>query len=258
MVLEPASLAWTATLITLALTTQYVSGVIGMGYGTILTPALILLGVNPLDAVSSVVVSQLVGNSVLSVMHHRFGNADLKPGSKESKRALILGVSGVVGPLAAVLLMLHMPVNFLKAYVAVLMLLMSVLVVLGRRLRVKYSTKKLFLIAAIASFNKGLTGGGYGPVVTAGQLILGMNPKSAVAVTSMAEFITEVTAVTLYGLAGLLNPALIIPMTAGTVLSAPLVAKTVKVAPNTTLRKAMVVGMTFLALAVLAKALTVL
>ena len=255
---EPASLAWTATLITLALTTQYVSGVIGMGYGTILTPVLILLGVNPLNAVSSVVVSQLVGNSVLSLMHHRLGNADLRPGGEESKRAIILGVSGVVGPFAAVLLMLRMPASLLKAYVAILMLSMSVLVVLSRRVRAKYSTKKLFLIAAIASFNKGLTGGGYGPVVTAGQLILGINPKSAVAVTSMAEFITEVTAVTLYGLTGLLNPALIVPMTAGTVLSAPLVAKTVKVAPNTTLRRVMAAGMTLLALAVLVKALAVL
>ncbi|RLF27648.1 MAG: hypothetical protein DRN14_05135 [Thermoplasmata archaeon] len=256
--LEPASLAWTATLIALALTTQYVSGVIGMGYGTILTPVLILLGVNPHDAVSSVVVSQLVGNSVLSLMHHRFGNADLRPGGEESRRAMILGVSGIVGPFAAVFLMLRMPANLLKAYVAILMLSMSVLVVLSRRVRVKYSTKKLFLIAVIASFNKGLTGGGYGPVVTTGQLILGINPKSAVAVTSMAEFITEVTAVTLYGFAGLLNPALIVPMTAGTVLSAPLVAKTVKVAPNTTLRRVIAAGMTFLALAVLVKALAML
>ncbi len=257
MLLEPVSLAWTATLITLALVTQYVSGVIGMGYGTILTPVLILLGVDPLNAISSVVASQLAGNSVLSLMHHRFGNADLRPGGEESRRAIILGVSGIVGPLVAVILMLHMPVNLLKAYVAILMLSMSALVVLSRRVRVKYSTKKLFLIAAIASFNKGLTGGGYGPVVTAGQLILGVDPKSAVAVTSMAEFITEATAVTLYGLAGLLNPALIAPMTAGTVLSAPLVAKTVKVAPNTTLRKVIAAGMTFLALAVLVKALTV-
>ena len=258
MLPEPASIAWTATLITLALTTQYVSGVIGMGYGTILTPVLILLGINPLNAVSSVVVSQLVGNSVLSIMHHRFGNADLRPGGEESRRAIILGISGIVGPLLAVALMLHMPVNFLKAYVAVLMLSMSALVVLSKRVRAKYSTKKLFLIAAVASFNKGLTGGGYGPVVTAGQLILGINPKSAVAVTSMAEFLTEVTAVILYGAAGLLNPALIAPMIAGTVLSAPLVAKTVKVAPNTALRKVMAVGMTLLALAVLAKAFTVL
>ncbi len=258
MTLEPASLAWTATLITLALATQYVSGVIGMGYGTILTPTLILLGVNPLYAIPSVVVSQLVGNSVLSIMHHRFGNANLRPGGEESRRAVMLGVSGMVGPLIAVTLMLHMPVNLLKAYVAVLMLSMSVLVALSRRVRVRYSTKKLFFIAVIASFNKGLTGGGYGPVVTAGQLILGVNPKSAVAVTSMAEFITEVTAVALYGFAGLLNPALIAPMTVGTLLSAPLVAKTVKVAPNTTLRKAMAAGMTFLALAVLAKTLAML
>jgi len=251
--MEPATLAWILTLTVLALGTQYVSGVVGMGYGTILTPTLILLGVNPLNAVSSVVTSQLIGNSMLSIMHHRLGNADLRPGKEDFRRALILGLSGFLGPIIAVALMLRMPSNILKAYIVALMLSMSALVVLSRRFRVKYSTKKLFLIAMIASFNKGLTGGGYGPIVTAGQLVLGINPRSAVAVTSMAEFITEVTAVVLYGVAGLLNPVLIVPMTAGTLLSAPLVARTVSITPCSTLRKVVVTAMVVLAATVLVK-----
>ncbi len=245
----------TIELAVLAFTTQYLSGVIGMGYGTILTPVLILLGFNPLNAISSVVLSQLIGNSILSLMHHRLGNADFSRHGVEARRALTIGLVGALGPVLAVMVMLNIPTNALKTYIAALMIVMSILTVISGKLRVRYSDRKLIVIALIASFNKGLTGGGYGPVVTTGQMILGVNPKSAVAVTSLAEFIAEVTAVTLYGLTGMLNPTLFIPMVIGTVASAPLIARTVKIVPNRTLRGAISTGMTALAIALLFRAL---
>jgi len=42
-------------------------------------------------------------------------------------------------------------------------------------------------VGLISSFNKGLSGGGFGPVVTSGQIIAGNNPKGAVAATTLAE-----------------------------------------------------------------------
>ncbi len=244
-----------ALLAALAFVTQYVSGVIGMGYGTILTPALILIGVNPLNAVSSVVISQLVGNSFLALLHHKAGNADFRARSPDSRKALLLGLSGVFGPVAAVFLLLNIPKEALKIYIASLMILMVVLVRVSGRFRLRYSTKKLFAIALLASFNKGLTGGGYGPIVTTGQLMLGLRPKSAIAITSLAEFLTEVTAVALYALTGLLQPTLFLPMVLGTVASAPLVARTVKVASNSALRRGVMTGATAIAAAILLKAL---
>ena len=42
-------------------------------------------------------------------------------------------------------------------------------------------------VGIVSAFNKGLTGGGFGPVVTSGQIISGQNNKGAVGVTTLAE-----------------------------------------------------------------------
>ena len=41
--------------------------------------------------------------------------------------------------------------------------------------------------STIASFNKGTSGGGYGSVVTGGQLPAGVDGENAVGITSIAE-----------------------------------------------------------------------
>lgn len=42
-------------------------------------------------------------------------------------------------------------------------------------------------VGILSAFNKGLTGGGFGPVVTAGQVISGQDHKGAIGVTTLAE-----------------------------------------------------------------------
>ena len=50
-----------------------------------------------------------------------------------------------------------------------------------------YRPGKMFGFAALAGFNKGIGGGGYGPVVTIGGLISGVPVKSMLAVTAISE-----------------------------------------------------------------------
>lgn len=82
----------------------------------------------------------------------------------------------------------------------------------------------------VASFNKGMSGGGYGPVVTGGQVLSGVEGKSAVGITSLAEGLTCLVGV----IAELLvskNPVdwkLAPFIIAGAVLSVPLSAKSGK------------------------------
>jgi len=42
-------------------------------------------------------------------------------------------------------------------------------------------------IGILSAFNKGLSGGGFGPVVTAGQIMAGQDYKGAIGVTTFAE-----------------------------------------------------------------------
>ena len=74
-----------------------------------------------------------------------------------------------------------------------------------------------------------MSGGGYGPVVTGGQLLSGVSGKNAVGITSLAEGITCAVGVMSYFLIkGNVNWRLAPFLVTGGVLSVPLSALTVK------------------------------
>ncbi len=82
----------------------------------------------------------------------------------------------------------------------------------------------------IASFNKGISGGGYGPVVVGGQMLSGINEKNAVAITSLAEGLTCIVGVIVFLLTkGATNWILAPYLVIGAVLSVPLAAFSVKI-----------------------------
>jgi uncharacterized membrane protein YfcA len=85
------------------------------------------------------------------------------------------------------------------------------------------------ILGAVAAFNKGLSGGGYGPLVTSGQVVSGMSPKRAVAITSVAESWTCVVGLAAYlFFHGELDWSLAVPMTLGATLSVPIATLTVQ------------------------------
>jgi len=65
-----------------------------------------------------------------------------------------------------------------------------------------FSWLRLLFLGSIASFNKELSGGGYGPVVTSGQILTGVDARAAIGITSFAEGITCIAAVLTYTLSG--------------------------------------------------------
>ena len=90
---------------------------------------------------------------------------------------------------------------------------------------------KVSILGVIASFNKGMSGGGYGPIVTGGQILSGVEGKSAVGITSLAEGLTCLVGVITYILVSknLVDWKLAPWITAGVVFSVPLSAKSVKI-----------------------------
>lgn len=96
-----------------------------------------------------------------------------------------------------------------------------------------------FSLGLLASFNKGISGGGYGPVVTGGQLLAGVDGKNAIGITSLAEGLTCVVGVLMYwihpqDIDWRLAPWLCI----GALLSVPFSAWTVRAIKTTRLRLA--------------------
>lgn len=233
---------------------EYMDSTLGMGYGTTLTPVLLLFGFSPLQIVPAVLLSELISGLLAGFFHHKEGNVNLKPktadpviiakslrnlGYIESfkrgiplhlKIALLLAICSIVGTVAAVFVAVNIPKFWLKLYIGVLVFAMGIVVLICLNKDFKFSWGKITSLGLIASFNKGMSGGGYGPVVTGGQILSGVEGKSAVGITSLAEGLTCLVGVITYSLV-MKNPLdwkfapfIII----GAVLSVPLSAKSVK------------------------------
>ncbi len=242
------------TIIIVAFLCEYMDSTLGMGYGTTLTPVLLLLGYSPMQVVPAVLLSELITGLMAGIFHHRAGNVNFKPkttnfslivhklkalGYIESARrglplhlkvALLLAMCSVVGTVAAVLIAVKIPKFWLKFYIGCLVLSMGIIIIICLNKDFKFSWKKITSLGLIASFNKGMSGGGYGPVVTGGQVLSGVEGRSAVGITSLAEGLTCLVGIITYFLIAKnaidwkLAPVII----AGAVFSVPLSAISVK------------------------------
>ncbi|MEM1588963.1 MAG: TSUP family transporter [Candidatus Bathyarchaeia archaeon] len=190
-------------------------------YGTLLSPLLIVAGFKPLHVVPSILVSQAIGGFSASMFHNRLKNAIFNLTSRDSKVVFIVTSVGVLMTFVAVSIAVVIPTVFLKLYIGLLVISMGILIIARKRFR--FSWKKIGLIGVISSFNKGLSGGGFGPIVTCGQVAVGRNPKESVGATTLAEAPICIAAFLIYVLRGVsLNFGLIIPMCLGAAAAGPL------------------------------------
>ncbi len=219
-------------IILLAFVCELVDSSLGMGYGTTLTPILLALGYQPLEIVPAILFSEFVTGLFAGIFHHEFGNVNLKPGSRDFKIMLVLSSLSVLGVLLAVSIAINVAAWVIKLYTGLLVLTMGVLILLNSKREVPFSWQRIAGLGFIAAFNKGITGGGYGPVVTGGQVLAGVRGRNAVGIASLAEGITSMVGVTIYLLSGApvlwhLAPSLLV----GAVLSVPLAALVVSRIP---------------------------
>jgi len=124
------------------------------------------------------------------------------------------------------------------------------------RRRPRYRPGHLIALGAVAAFNKGLSGGGYGPLVTSGQVVSGLSPKKAVAITSLAESLTCLVGLVAYLILGkAMDWNLAVPLTAGALLSVPIATLTVRRLPERAMRASVGVATVLLGLLFLARIL---
>ncbi len=219
------------TVIVLAFICEFIDSTLGMGYGTTQTPILLLMGFDPLQIVPAVLLSELFTGISAGLAHHNIGNVDLKPGSLHFRIFLVLSICSIFGVLIAVLITVNTPKIILKTYIGVLVLTIGVvmLITIKRRKTHLFSWKKIAGLGILASFNKGISGGGYGPIICGGQILSGVEGKNAVGVTSFAEGLTCFVGVlaflfTVNSIDWILAPSLI----TGAMLSVPAAALAVK------------------------------
>jgi len=201
----------------------------GGGYGTILSPMLLMLGFAPLDVVPAILISQLIGDFLSAFFHHEFKSVDLSFHSKMFKMAGVLAALGSLGSILSVILAINLPKVYLSMYIGAIVFAAGALTLLFLNKQLNFSWHRLMAIGFIAAFNKGLSGGGYGPLLTSGQIISGVDSKGAVAVTSLAEGIVCIVAALTYMVTGRsFDWALVTTLSIGVALSAPVSAFIIK------------------------------
>jgi uncharacterized protein len=212
-------------IIILAFICELVDSSLGMGYGTTLTPILLALGFEPLQIVPAVLASESLTGVLAGFFHHEFGNVNLKPGTRDSKVALLIIGSSIVGVLISTTLAINLPSWAVKLYIGLLVFGLGVFILINRHRDYSFSWLRIGGLGWLAAFNKGISGGGYGPVVTSGQVLSGIRGRNAVGITSLAEGITSIVGFAIYWFSGAaLDTTLLVSLAAGAVLSVPLSA----------------------------------
>jgi uncharacterized membrane protein YfcA len=225
-------------LVALAFGAGFLDTALGMGYGTVLGPLLLAAGYRLPEVVPALLLSQVTAGLVGARFHHANGNATFSRDSLHLRVAAVLVAAGLAGGLVGPWVAWHVGEGPVRAYMAAMIVLLGAWLLVGCTAR-RFSWARLVVLGAVASVNKGLTGGGYGPVVAGGQIVSGLDPKAAVAVTNLAEAVVSVAAVASYAwwFPGWWRWELVLAVTGGAVLAVPLAARAVRQASPGGLRR---------------------
>jgi hypothetical protein len=147
-------------------------------------------------------VSEAITGLISGGVHHELKNASfsVRPLNDETRMMLLMGGVGAVASVVSIVLTyfaLTIPDVYIETYVSVLVLAMGLIGLLRARLvtTIEYKPRRIVGFAALAGINKGIGGGGYGPVVTLGQILSGVYEKSATAIASLAESLVSIVGV---------------------------------------------------------------
>jgi len=125
----------------MAFVCEYIDSSLGMGYGTILSPVLIIMGFDPLLVVPAILFSQAMGGFIAAAFHHEFKNVDFGPQTKDSRIVYLITVFGIIATIIAVLVAVNIPKQVLKTYIGILVLIMGLLLLTRREF--KFSWRKI-------------------------------------------------------------------------------------------------------------------
>jgi len=273
---------WQLPFITLlAFACEFMDSTLGMGYGTTLTPVFLLMGFGPMEVVPIILLSELVTGISAGFFHHRQGNVNFKPKStnpaiiirhirqlgyvesfrrgipRHLKVALVLGACSILGTVAAVFVAINISKFWLKMYIGLLVLAMGIIILICLKKNFRFSWRKIVFLGAVASFNKGMSGGGYGPVVTSGQILSGVESQSAIGITSLAEGLTCFVGIVTYllVLGNSIDFHLAPWVLVGALVSVPFSAKSVKFIGGQKLKLIIAVMTIFLGILTITKTL---
>ncbi|MEJ2126044.1 MAG: sulfite exporter TauE/SafE family protein [Candidatus Bathyarchaeota archaeon] len=226
-------------LIVPAFLTAMIDIVFGMGFGLTLTPILLLLGFPPHEIVPALLFSSLMGNIFSSIFNHKFKNVDFSLCSKHFNMSMLIGILGIAGSFIGASISIGISNLYLSLYIGLLIVGLGLFLLLNKKMKASFSWLKLVFLSLFGSFNKGISGSGFGPIVTTGMIIMDVNEKAAVSIQTFSELFVSISGFLTFILAGSqISWSLVLPLSLGVVISTPLAAFVVHKFESKTLRNA--------------------
>lgn len=205
---------------------QLVDGSLGMGYGVTSASLLLFTGFGTAMASAIVHFSEVFTTLASGLSHFKFGNFD-------KKIFTYLAVSGVIGGIVGAYTSAKLQDNdIIKPFVSGILLLMGIIIIIKNFNKkggdINYLVpriRKLLPLGFIAAFIDAIGGGGWGPIATPSLIVTNTHPKKAIGSVNLAEFfVTFVISITFFFTLPRLNFSVILPLTIGALITAPIAA----------------------------------
>ena len=135
---------------------EFIDSALGMGYGTILAPALIIVGFDTVEVVPAILMSQAIASAFAAAFHRVNGNLAFEDDGKERGIALLVVVLAAVFIGLAVVLAIRMPETVQQLYIALVVIAMGVALMSVRE--PCESPRRLMGFGLFSAFNKAVTG----------------------------------------------------------------------------------------------------
>jgi len=210
---------------------------LGMGFGTVMLPILILFGYQPLEVLPVLLLLQVTAGLLASVSNQINGNVDFT----KIMRIKIVGIfvlSGVLGAVFGAWFANNIMASYLKLVIGLILIIAGIFFILRKAIfknKVK-SYVKIISASIIAAFSKAAAGV-YGPIVTPGQIISGIKPKSAVAITIFSEAVISLAGFFSFFYLGAVNLELYAKLFIPLVLAAVFGSLFIKILPKGYIKK---------------------
>ena len=232
------------TYIVIGFIAQMIDGTLGMAYGISASSLLLSLGLPPATVSATVHAAECFTTGASGLSHHYFGNID-----KQLFRRLV--IPGVIGAVVGAYVLVSVPGEKFRPFVAAYLLVMGVIIVLRvfRPIPPVSVASHVVPLGLVGAFVDAVGGGGWGPVVASTLIARGNQARTTVGSVNAAEFfVTLAASVTFILTIGLGYWRVIAGLAIGGVVAAPIGAWACKRIPHKPFM--MLVGLLVIVLAI--------
>jgi len=212
-------------LLGLAFALEMVDNGLGGGFGTILSPLLVILGFDAKAVVPAILFSEMISGLWGGAWHAKFRNINWK-----AVGLTLLGSLIAMG-LATFVMGAYLSPAVLKYVISVFAVVMGAFVVIRsymmKRLEKMDLSKHKWLITVmgfVIGYQKGTSGGNYGPFSVTGYMVMGLPAAVAIGTTTVAEGIACTLGVAMYVQTTGIVLAFAIPLALGSFVADPISA----------------------------------